>query len=57
MKPMYLCIQMQPFFKVGSKPPLGYVDRSEWAAVQIAGGLRPVQCPDGLWRFPQELKP
>ena len=55
-RPMYLCIQFQPFHMVGSQPPAGYVDRSEWAQVQIEGGLKAVQCPDGLWRFPREIK-
>jgi hypothetical protein len=43
-------------YKAGSLPPSGYVARHEWAWVQIRAGLRQVKCPDGLWRFPQEIK-
>jgi hypothetical protein len=43
-------------YEVGSLPPPGYVDRSDWADAQLVGGLSQSQCPMCRnWKFPQEL--
>lgn len=42
-------------FCIGDLPPAGYIDRQEWARVQIRGGLKQQQCSGcNLWLFPQE---
>ncbi len=40
---------------VGTQAPQGYMQKYEWAALQLAAGLRQSQCPRCLlWKFPQE---
>ncbi len=42
--------------KPGDPPPEGYIDKAEWAAVQMKAGLKQRRCWScGLWRFPQEV--
>lgn len=50
-----VCLQEVAEFKVGDPPPRDYVAWHVWAGVQYRGGLRQVQDPNGLWKFPQEL--
>ena len=43
-------------YKPGDPPPDGYLDRQEWAEVQMAAGLKPAQCCWCCkWFFPQGL--
>lgn len=43
-------------YKPGDPEPAGYLDRQEWAEVQIKAGLKQVQCGlCNLWKFPQQL--
>jgi len=45
-----------PDFKPGDPQPDGYIDRQEWARVQMKAGLRQTQCPDcSRWQFPQQF--
>jgi hypothetical protein len=55
VKARWLCVLIVPEFKRGDPPPSGYLERAEWARVQLRAGLRQKRCPScGLWRFPQE---
>ncbi len=43
-------------FDPGDQPPAGYLDRAEWAEVQMKAGLHQTRCPQCcLYKFPQEL--
>ena len=43
-------------YKPGDQPPMGYIDRQEWADVQIKAGLKQEQCSlCGKWNFPQQI--
>ena len=43
-------------YKPGDQPPIGYLDRQEWAEVQMKAGLRQRQCSKcSKWCFPQQL--
>jgi len=49
------CVFGTAKFVVGDPPPSGYLDKHEWARVQLKGGLSQRPCPNcGRWRFPQE---
>jgi hypothetical protein len=51
----WLCIRVVPVFKVGDPRPEGYVERAEWARVQMAAGRRQKRCSKcGRWVFPGE---
>lgn len=51
-------VDIVPVYKAGDPPceePEGYLNRAEWARVQLAAGLTQRQCPHCyLWNFPQE---
>jgi hypothetical protein len=43
-------------YKPGDPQPEGYLDRQEWARVQLKAGLRQRRCPRcSLWKFPQQF--
>jgi hypothetical protein len=45
-----------PDFQPGDPAPDGYVERPEWARVQMEAGLEQSRCETcGLWKFPQEM--
>lgn len=47
-----ICRKFEPY----SQPPAGYMERHEWAQVQLRAGLRQKLCGFcSLWKFPQEL--
>jgi NMD protein affecting ribosome stability and mRNA decay len=49
-------VHYTPEFRPGDPEPEGYIDRQEWARVQMKAGLRQTQCPDcSRWKFPQQL--
>lgn len=55
MSAKLLCLVSAGFPKVGSQPPIGYMEWHEWADVQYKAGLRQRICPRcSKWRFPQE---
>lgn len=50
-------IDTTPTFKAGDPAPDGYLDRHEWAQVQLRAGLRQSRCRKCmLWLFPQQHK-
>lgn len=50
-----LWLDVVPAFKPGDQPPTGYIERDEWASVQLKAGLRQKRCPVcRLYKFPQE---
>ena len=43
-------------YKPGDQPPDGYIDRQEWAKVQLKAGLKQERCSRCCrWRFPQQI--
>lgn len=49
-------IDIMPVFHAGDPCPEGYLERCEWARVQMKAGLRQKQCRRcELWFFPQEM--
>jgi hypothetical protein len=49
-------VDESPHFKPGDMPPPGYIERQEWAAVQMKAGLKQRTCGFcSLYCFPQEL--
>ena len=51
----YVCILVIPDFKPGDMPPTGYLEKQEWARVQMRAGKRQTQCRKcKRWYFPQE---
>lgn len=43
-------------YQPGDMGPIGYMEREEWAVVQMKAGLHQVACGRcGEWKFPQEL--
>lgn len=51
----YTCLIVGKDYKPGDPKPDGYIERIEWARVQMAAGLRQTMCPKcGKWRFPQD---
>lgn len=54
--PPFMCLLITPEFKAGDPAPTGYLEKSEWARVQLKAGLRQKKCRVcGLWKFPQEV--
>lgn len=50
------CILVGQNYQSGDQPPEGYIDKQEWAKVQMKAGLRQQQCKTCWhWKFPQEL--
>jgi len=48
-------VSITPDFAPGDPAPSGYIDRAEWARVQLGAGLRQARCNTcGLLHFPQE---
>lgn len=50
-----ICILITQYFKPGDSIPPGYLDRQEWARVQLAAGLRQKRRDCGYFHFPQEI--
>lgn len=49
------CLLMEPCYKASDPPPIGYVEKSEWAAVQLKAGNRQSPCATcHKWFFPVE---
>ena len=56
MKSVRAILEVAGDYKPGDPEPDGYIDRSEWAKVQLKAGLRQKRCGRcGLWFFPQQL--
>jgi hypothetical protein len=50
------CFLVHEQYKAGDPAPIGYLQQSEWAEVQLKAGLRQRECGRcGKWKFPQEL--
>lgn len=50
-----VCLLRSKQYKPGDPQPEGYLDRQDWARVQLRAGLKQRQCPVcGRWRFPQQ---
>jgi len=54
--PRIIHLSWTPDYKVGDPMPDGYVDRQEWAEVQMKAGLKQEQCGGcSLWKFPFQM--
>ena len=54
--PHLVHLSITPDYKVGDPMPHGYIDRQEWAAVQMKAGLKQEQCGWCCrWKFPFEM--
>ena len=54
--PRLIHLSCTPDYKVGDPQPDGYIDRQEWAAVQMKAGLKQEQCGwCSRWKFPFEM--
>ena len=53
----HVCILTSGEYEPGDQPPDGYIQRQEWARVQMKAGLRQAKCPGCFkWLFPQQVK-
>jgi len=50
------CLLVGGTYMPGDLPPEGYLQKHEWADVQLKSGLRQKECGKcSKWKFPQEL--